>query len=150
MTSTSPKTNPFYAGEFNGRPYYTQSAEERVRAVRTFTAEQCRAAETVPGLQKTAMQAIKRRLKQLEKQQTTAYCWASGLIEFGNVVPDGAIPIITGEDEKIRSVIEGTARLSHDNENLLVPGVPEAASQREGVLALERYVEWLNQHRSLQ
>lgn len=30
------------------------------------------------------------------KPTITAYCWASGLIEFGNTLPEGALPIVTG------------------------------------------------------
>lgn len=30
----------------------------------------------------------------------TAYAWASGLIEFGETFPDGALPVITGEEKE--------------------------------------------------
>ena len=40
-------------------------------------------------------------------KKITAYAWASGLIEFGDVFPDGALPIITGEEESVREIIEG-------------------------------------------
>lgn len=78
--------------------------------------------------------------------KTIAYCFASGHIQFGSSVPDGAIGIATGEDQQVRDVIEVTARLSrHDNETLFVPGVPEAASQREGLVALARYIQYLGE-----
>lgn len=42
----------------------------------------------------------------------TAYAWASGLIEFGQTLPDGALPIITGEENRIRDLIDINARHS--------------------------------------
>lgn len=74
-----------------------------------------------------------------------AYCWSSGLIQFGPTLPDGAIGIATGEESKVRDVIEVTARHAYDNESLLVPGVPEAANEREGIVALARYIQWLGE-----
>ncbi|RAR40305.1 host nuclease inhibitor protein [Pseudomonas sp. MDMC224] len=74
-----------------------------------------------------------------------AYCWAGGLIQFGPSVPDGAIGIARGEEAKVRDVIEVTARHAKDNERLLVPGVPEAANEREGLAALARYIQWLGE-----
>lgn len=75
-----------------------------------------------------------------------AYCFASGHIQFGADIPEGAIGIASGDDQKVRDTIEVTARLSrHDNETLFVPGVPEAASQREGLTALARYIQYLSE-----
>ncbi|WP_137971890.1 host nuclease inhibitor protein [Pseudomonas sp. F(2018)] len=77
---------------------------------------------------------------------TIAYCFASGHIQFGPSVPDGAIGIAKGEAQKVRDVIEVTARLSvYDNETLFVPGIPEAASQRDGMVALARYIQFLGE-----
>lgn len=87
-------------------------------------------------------------LEQESKPSTTkiiAYCWAGGLIQFGPSVPDGAIGIARGEEAKVRDVIEATARHAKDNERLLVPGVPEAANEREGLAALARYIQWLGE-----
>ncbi|WP_137972384.1 host nuclease inhibitor protein [Pseudomonas sp. F(2018)] len=78
--------------------------------------------------------------------KTIAYCFASGHIQFGSSVPEGAIGIARGEDQQVRDVIEVTARLSvFDNATLFVPGVPEAASQREGLVALARYIQSLGE-----
>lgn len=74
-----------------------------------------------------------------------AYAWGSGLIEFGNTLPDGALPIAVaiGEEQakKMKESIEILARhgkgVSHGK--LLVPGIPEAANQREGMKALQRF-----------
>lgn len=72
------------------------------------------------------------------KPVTIAYCWASGLIEFGETLPEGALPIITVHSQAERDTVEVLARLSHDNQ-LLVPGIPEAASQDEAREALVRF-----------
>ncbi|EAW0307100.1 host nuclease inhibitor protein [Salmonella enterica] len=72
------------------------------------------------------------------KSTITAYCWASGLIEFGNTLPEGALPIVTGSEKRVRDVVEVLARHAY-NGDLLVPGIPEAASQDEGREALVRF-----------
>lgn len=82
-----------------------------------------------------------------------AYCYASGLIEFGDDVPDGALPIAVGRVKVLRDFIEAKARHGYlteivdgrpqkipGTETLLVPGVPEAPDQ--GV-ALDKFHEWL-------
>ncbi|PQH22682.1 host nuclease inhibitor protein [Raoultella ornithinolytica] len=71
----------------------------------------------------------------------TAYAWASGLIEFGETFPDGALPIITGEEKRVREIIEVRARHSRKNEQMLVPGVPEADNQHDACDALIRFTE---------
>ncbi|EJY9246301.1 host nuclease inhibitor protein [Salmonella enterica] len=68
----------------------------------------------------------------------TAYCWASGLIEFGHTLPEGALPIITGNEKDVREYVEVLARLDY-NGNLLVPGIPEAPTQHEACDALVRF-----------
>ncbi|EBH6051532.1 host nuclease inhibitor protein [Salmonella enterica] len=72
------------------------------------------------------------------KPTITAYCWASGLIEFGNTLPEGALPIVTGNEKQVRDVVEVLARHAY-NGDLLVPGIPEAVSQDEGREALVRF-----------
>nr|WP_156964243.1 host nuclease inhibitor protein [Trabulsiella guamensis] len=69
----------------------------------------------------------------------TAYAWASGLIEFGKVVPDGAVPVITGDESRVRELIGVWARHSRVSDQLLVPGVPEAPDQHEGMDALIKF-----------
>ena len=71
----------------------------------------------------------------------TAYAWASGLIEFGQTLPNGALPIITGEENRIRDLIDINARHSRSGNELLVPGVPEASNQHEGCKALMRFTD---------
>ncbi|MBN0734682.1 host nuclease inhibitor protein, partial [Pseudomonas aeruginosa] len=62
---------------------------------------------------------------------TIAFCWASGLIEFGDQVPEGAIEIARGDDQVVREILVTNSRHAYDNVSLLVPGVPEAANQTE-------------------
>ncbi|EAA8891708.1 host nuclease inhibitor protein [Salmonella enterica] len=72
------------------------------------------------------------------KSTITAYCWASGLIKFGHTLPEGALPIVTGSEKRVRDVVTVLARHAY-NGDLLVPGIPEAASQDEGREALVRF-----------
>lgn len=67
---------------------------------------------------------------------THAYCYADGVILFGRTVPAGALPIADGIESDLHRAIQGSARLAYDNETWLVPGVPEAGDQIEGVDAL--------------
>lgn len=57
------------------------------------------------------------------KSIITAYCWASGLIEFGNTLPEGALPIVTGNEKQVHDVVTVLARHAY-NGDLLVPGIP--------------------------
>lgn len=83
-----------------------------------------------------------------------AYCYASGLIEFGNRVPSGALPIARGPEKKLSAFIEVMARHGYStkvvkgrptkipgSETLLVPGVPE--SQDDQSHALDAFQAWL-------
>ncbi|MDE1909417.1 MAG: host nuclease inhibitor protein [Pseudomonas sp.] len=78
------------------------------------------------------------------KKTITAYCFASGHIDFGVTLPEGAIALAVGEEKTVRDVVSVNARLSRvDNETLFVPGVPEAASQREGIAAVAHFIQRL-------
>ncbi|MDG3872207.1 hypothetical protein L5B85_33305, partial [Pseudomonas aeruginosa] len=80
---------------------------------------------------------------------TIAFCWASGLIQFADQVPEGAIEIARGDDEIVREVIEVNSRLAYDCKSLLVPGVPEAETQAEGGDALENFIRLLARYDSV-
>lgn len=72
-----------------------------------------------------------------------AYCWASGVIQFGSRTPQGALPIARSRRHRaLREFVEAMARHAHDGVTLLVPGVPEAADQAAGVDALGAFLEW--------
>jgi DNA-directed RNA polymerase subunit RPC12/RpoP len=75
-----------------------------------------------------------------------AWCWASGLIEFGdeNEVPDGAIVIARGTADRIKAVVGVLARRGYGASagKLLVPGVPEAENGNAAVDALIAWRKW--------
>lgn len=73
-----------------------------------------------------------------------AYCFANGVIKFGQWVPKGAIKMAKGKAGPLRTVITATARLAYDSSTLLVPGVPEAPNQDEGLMALSKHLAWLS------
>ncbi|MEA4837357.1 MAG: host nuclease inhibitor protein [Rhodospirillaceae bacterium] len=71
-----------------------------------------------------------------------AYCWATGKIEFGYRVPEGALTIASGPESTLKREIEVKARHAYDSDVLLVPGVPEADNQYAAMTALIAWVEW--------
>ncbi len=77
-----------------------------------------------------------------------AYCWANGQIGFGTNVPDGAIFIAEGSSAQLRKVISVAARHGKGvmQGMLLVPGVPEAQTQRAKGDALGAWLAWCSQH----
>lgn len=74
-----------------------------------------------------------------------AHCDAGGTIEFTDKrVPAGSLSFFRAATEALcREQVEPTARHSYDGKTLLVPGVPEAANQRDGMTALIAHREWL-------
>lgn len=72
-----------------------------------------------------------------------AYCWANGVIGFGRATPDGAIEMARGSVKPLRRLMNATSRLTHDNQTLLVPGVPEAPDQNAAADALLLHLRWL-------
>lgn len=74
---------------------------------------------------------------------TRAYCYPSGLIEFGNAIPKGARIIARGPDKELRDFIAAKARCHGHFRSLLVPGVPEADSQISARDALDRWTKWI-------
>lgn len=55
-----------------------------------------------------------------------AYCWRSGLIEFGKRVPCGAREIVRGPRKIIKQALNNKSRHDRDGRSLLVPAIPEA------------------------
>lgn len=72
-----------------------------------------------------------------------AYCYRSGQIKFGRSVPTGAIQVARGPAKKLRAMISVTARHAYDGKTLLVPGIPEAETEREAESALRRFLDWI-------
>jgi hypothetical protein len=86
-----------------------------------------------------------------------AYCYASGLIGFGSKIPKGALVIARGPEKDLRDFIEAKARHGYrtklvngrptkirGSDTLLVPGVPEATGQHEGLNALHGWMKWIS------
>jgi hypothetical protein len=81
-----------------------------------------------------------------------AYCYPSGLIEFGSRIPKGATVIARGPEKELREfiganarqgVIGGRRRKVPGTSNLLVPGIPEATDRWAAGSALESWVKWI-------
>ncbi|AUM07872.1 host nuclease inhibitor protein [Escherichia coli] len=74
------------------------------------------------------------------KRNLIAWALPGGLIEFGYVLPEGALPIVAGKPATVRHVIDVMARHGRDErEQLLVPGIPEAGTQEEAFNAMVRF-----------
>lgn len=75
-----------------------------------------------------------------------AYCDRAGIIRFTEPrqrkIPDGTLAIMRGRPERVRRLMEATARHAYDGKTLLVPGVPEAADDDDALAALERFIAW--------
>ncbi len=85
-----------------------------------------------------------------------AYCFASGLIEFGSRIPKGALIIARGPEKELRDFIGCKARHGYrtrkvngrptkirGSDTLLVPGVPEAGDQHAALDALHAWMKWI-------
>ena len=73
-----------------------------------------------------------------------AWCWASGVIGFGEVAPKGSAVFARGPDRALRAIVDVVARHAYppNQGQLLVPGVPEAKTQKAGMDALLAFEEW--------
>ncbi|WP_273499483.1 host nuclease inhibitor protein [Methylorubrum populi] len=71
-----------------------------------------------------------------------AYCYRSGHIEIGQVVPDGALPLARGRRRDLEKAVCAKARHARDGDALLVPGIPEARDSRAAYDAYERFRAW--------
>ena len=87
-----------------------------------------------------------------------AYCYASGLIQFGRKTPDGALAIAAGPAKPLRELIDARARHGYrtrkvkgrptkipGTDHLLVPGIPEAPDQDIAGDALAAFCKWIGE-----
>jgi hypothetical protein len=58
----------FAAGNYGGVQTYHQTVADRIHCVRTANRAQCQEALTLPGLQRTVEDAIRARLRKLDKE----------------------------------------------------------------------------------
>lgn len=85
-----------------------------------------------------------------------AWCWASGLIEMGESMPPdspgggGAIEIARGPKYALKAQIGVRARRGYGDGRgqLLVPGVPEAPTQKAKADALARWLRWCGERKA--
>lgn len=85
-----------------------------------------------------------------ELREQFAWCWSSGLIEFGDAVPaprpdgSGAIEIARGPKFALKAQICVVARHGKGESAgcWLVPGVPEAEGQKAKGDALAAFLKW--------
>lgn len=85
-----------------------------------------------------------------------AWCWATGLIEIGDVLPadkadgSGAIEIAQGPKANLKARISALARHGQGASagKLLVPGVPEADGQKAKAEALATWLAWCAKRKS--
>ena len=54
-------------------------------------------------------------------EKVCAYCWASGLIEFGSHCPKHALPLITGPEKAVKEAVEVLATHAYNSEKYFVP-----------------------------
>lgn len=66
-----------------------------------------------------------------QTKKITAWAWRSGLIEFGDEMPEGALPVISGDEMVVREVVEILANDSW--RGLVVPGVAWAVDGNAAV-----------------
>ncbi|WP_413672284.1 hypothetical protein ACEN9H_23490 [Massilia cellulosiltytica] len=75
-----------------------------------------------------------------------AWCWASGLIETGDVdaMPEGAILVASGPKAHLHGTISALARIGRgaSEGKFLVPGVPELDDQKAKNDALAKWLTW--------
>ena len=71
-----------------------------------------------------------------------AWAWASGLIEFGEVAPEGTFLIDGDVTDTTRGIIEAMARHDREDGVLLVPGVPEAVEADDALQAVSAFMAW--------
>lgn len=58
-----------------------------------------------------------------------AFCFRSGEIGFGEGTPEGALELCqSSHEELLKCIVEVNARHAKGSEILLVPGIPEAAT----------------------
>lgn len=82
---------------------------------------------------------------EIDEKDVVAMAWASGLVEIGPRKRRGSCVICRGKPEAVQSLMNATVRHGQGKSDglMLVPGVPEAKTQAEGMDALIEFVDWL-------
>lgn len=68
-------------------------------------------------------------------------CWRSGELVFRKKAPrrQDLLTIIHVHGHQLRRIVTAIARHAYDGETLLVPGVPEAGSDLEAIMAVKEF-----------
>jgi hypothetical protein len=61
------RRHPFYCATYNGHDFFSQTVDDRIKAVAAFDIDTCQRALAVDGLQNTVRKAIERRIRMLER-----------------------------------------------------------------------------------
>lgn len=77
----------------------------------------------------------------MAQAQIIAFCWDTGLIQFGNEVPSGAYLIATGPERGLRKVVSMLAVHGWDKPSLRVGEVAMATTPGEMAEGLKRFSE---------
>lgn len=75
------------------------------------------------------------------KQTEKAFCYRSGQIHFGREVPRGAIMLMEVPNQKVRDQIEVLARLSRTDDEIFIPGVPEALNDEMALNEVRHFIK---------
>jgi hypothetical protein len=72
-----------------------------------------------------------------------AYCWASGRIEFGETIPEGALPCAMPVPMAQKQLLEDTvlvvARHGYTPGYYIVPGIPECEDDSKAIHLLRAF-----------
>lgn len=79
-------------------------------------------------------------------KRATLIAWRSGELEVTDECPAGAIAIGYGPRRQLSNAILAIARHAYDGKTLLVPGIPEAATDDDALTALQRFQERVATH----
>lgn len=77
-------------------------------------------------------------------EKITVYVWRSGLIQFGETTPEGAIAVATGPKDILRPIVEVYATHCWDNVSFRVGNVATAESDVEAMSELEKWGDRIN------
>lgn len=78
-----------------------------------------------------------------------AFVYASGVIGFGKRCGNGSIELARSSDDSketidaFKAAIDVMSRQGYKPGVLLVPGVPEAEDQAEGLKAVDKFRDWM-------
>jgi hypothetical protein len=79
------------------------------------------------------------------------FCDRHGQIKFGSRVPAGMCLIMRGPESVVRDTMSARARWSYPTQRgghdsvMLVPGIPEARTEKQAMDALFRFVDWIKE-----